>query len=188
MSQSAAGRGAAAQCLPAAPGPRHRDPEMGSSRVALFLSRFDNRVDRKGRVSVPAPFRAALGPQAAQGIVVYPSPVQPALEGCGRERIEQLAASIDSFNPYSEDGGALAAAILTRSAELSFDGEGRVILPEAMMLAAGITDIATFAGRGATFQIWNPEAYAAYERDALERAREQAPQMALRRNGQGPQP
>jgi len=153
--------------------------------VALFLSRFDNKVDRKGRVSVPAPFRAALSQQAFQGVVVYPSPVAPALEGCGRDRIEEIAASIDNFNPYSEEGGALAAAILTRSAELAFDGEGRVVLPEALMTFAGITEAATFAGRGATFQIWNPEAYAVYERDALQRAREQAPELALRRAAQG---
>lgn len=152
--------------------------------MALFLSRFDNKVDRKGRVSVPAPFRAALAGQAFQGVVVYPSPVHPALEGCGRDRIEQIAASIDSFNPYSEEGGALAAAILTRSHELAFDSEGRVVLPEALMEYAGITETATFAGRGAVFQIWNPEAYAVYEREALQRAREQAPQLALRRNGQ----
>lgn len=156
--------------------------------MALFLSRFDNKVDRKGRVSVPAPFRAALSQQAYQGVVVYPSPVAAALEGCGRDRIEEIAASIDSFNPYSEEGGALAAAILTRSAELAFDGEGRVVLPEALMAFAGIGDAATFAGRGATFQIWNPQAYAAYEREALQRAREQAPQLALRRFAQGAAP
>jgi MraZ protein len=156
--------------------------------VALFLSRFDNKVDRKGRVSVPAPFRAALSQQAFQGVVVYPSPVHPALEGCGRDRIEQIAASIDSFNPYSEEGGALAAAILTRSAELAFDGEGRIVLPEPLMQFAGLSEFATFAGRGAVFHIWSPQAYAAYEREALERAREQAPQLALRRNGQGAAP
>src|SRR3546814_19938892 len=63
---------------------------------------FDNKVDRKGRVSVPAPFRAALGQQTFHGIVVYPSPVQPALEGCGRDRIEEIAASLDSFNISEE--------------------------------------------------------------------------------------
>lgn len=153
--------------------------------MALFLSRFDNKVDRKGRVSVPAPFRAALSQQTYQGVVVYPSPVLPALEGSGRDRIEEIAASIDDFNPFSEEGSVLKAAILTRSAELAFDGEGRVVLPESLMAYAGIADAATFAGRGKTFQIWNPEAYAAYEREALQRAREQAPQLALRRAGPG---
>ena len=56
------------------------------------------------------------------------------------------------------------------------------------MRDAGVGEMATFAGRGATFQIWSPDAYAAYEREALERAREQAPQLALRRNGQGAAP
>src|SRR5690606_31394902 len=91
LSQVVAGRGAVSQTPPAAPGPLQRGARSESSRVALFLSRFDNKVDRKGRVSVPAPFRAQLSQQAFHGIIAYPSPVAPAIEGCGRDRIEQIA-------------------------------------------------------------------------------------------------
>ena len=74
---------------------------------------------------------------------------------------------------------AIAAALLTRSHPLPFDGEGRVMLPESLLAHAGISAVCTFAGRGATFQIWQPEAYDAYEAEALERARAEAPALAL---------
>ncbi len=144
-----------------------------------FFSRFDNKVDKKGRVSVPARWRAIIAQQAFQGIVAYPSPVTASVEACGMDRHERLAESIDGFNPFSDSHGAFAAALLTRSHTLAFDGEGRVVLPEGLIEYAGIEGIATFAGRGATFQIWQPEAYETYESEALERARAEAPALAL---------
>ena len=143
--------------------------------MALFLSRFDNKVDRKGRVSVPAQFRAVLAAQSFQGIVAYPSPVLGAVEACGMDRFAELADGIDQgFNQFTDEHGALATALLSRSHQLQFDGEGRVMLPAPLIDHAGITDMATFSGRGRTFQIWNPDAYDVYEREATEKAREAA--------------
>src|SRR3546814_19523666 len=55
--------------------------------VAVFLSTFANKVDRKGRISVPATFRAALEQEKSAGVILYPSFKHPCLEGCGDERI-----------------------------------------------------------------------------------------------------
>lgn len=150
--------------------------------MALFLSRFDNKVDKKGRVSVPASFRADLISDAFAGVVAFPSPGNGgAIDGCDIGRMKQLADGIDSFNPFSAEFGDLATAILTKSHRLPFDGEGRIILPQQLLEHAGITTMATFAGRGATFQIWAPETYEAYEIEATERAKEQAAKFELQR-------
>jgi len=155
--------------------------------VALFLSRFDNKVDGKGRVSVPASFRADLTSEAFAGVIVFPSPVSDgALDACDIDRIKSLSEGIDSLNPFSNEFGDLATAILTKSHRLPFDGEGRVILPQPLLQHAGITAMATFAGRGATFQIWAPEAYEAYELEASDRAKDQAAKFELHsRNNSG---
>lgn len=147
--------------------------------MALFLSRYDNKVDRKGRVSVPAPYRNALATQSFSGIVAYPSPVSNAIECCGMDRMERLAAGIETFNPFSDEFGAFATAILSRAHQLSFDSEGRVMLPEPLIQHANLDGMAAFTGRGPVFQIWNPEAYAAYEQEAAAQARDQAAQLAL---------
>ncbi len=145
----------------------------------MFLSRFDNKVDRKGRVSVPAPWRAVLAGQAFQGIVVYPSLKYEAVEGCGMARISHISESIDNYNPFSDEYDAFTDAILTKSHQLPFDGDGRVILPAAILAHSGITDVAAFAGRGETFQIWRPDAYDAFTARMATKAREEAARLPL---------
>lgn len=146
--------------------------------MALFLSTFEKQIDKKGRVSVPAPFRAALQGQHFGGIIAYASFVNGCIEACGMDRIEQLHQRIEALDPFSEERDAFATAILGGSQQLSFDGEGRVILPETLLKQAGITEKAIFVGKGATFEIWEPEAFAKHERDARELAKQR--RMSLR--------
>jgi len=154
--------------------------------VALFLSTFLNKVDRKGRVSVPASFRNALDGQSFDGIVAFPSFVQPALEASGIDRIEKIAAGIDQFDPFSDEYDAFANAILADSHQLSFGDDGRIVLPELLREHANITDQAAFVGRGPTFQIWEPEAFRDVQEDARKRAREDRASLSLKnRDGEG---
>jgi MraZ protein len=136
--------------------------------VASFISTYENKVDRKGRVSVPAAYRSALGTETYQGVVAYPSLTEPTIEAFGRGTLDELIQrrfdrSLDGGDftqtlvGKSEDG--LVETIMALSSELPFDGEGRIILPARIVEHAGITDRATFVGRGTRFQIWAPDAY-----------------------------
>ena len=68
----------------------------------MFLSSYENKIDKKGRVSVPASFRSFLTTQGYNGFVSYPSFSNPALECCTQDRIEKLSNSIDTLNPFEE--------------------------------------------------------------------------------------
>jgi MraZ protein len=139
-----------------------------------------NKVDRKGRVSVPASFRNALVGQAFDGIVTFPSFVQPAIEASGIDRIESIAAGIDQFDPFSEEYDAFANAILADSHQIGFGDDGRIVLPEALREHANITEYAAFVGRGPTFQIWQPDAFRAVQEEARKRARTERASFSLR--------
>lgn len=134
--------------------------------MALFLSHYNNKLDKKGRVSVPASFRSVLGGQNFAGIVAYASFVHECVEACGMERIEWLNQAIDQLDPYSEERDAFATAILGGSQQLGFDSEGRVMLPESLIEVAQLKDQVTFVGKGHTFEIWNPELYAEHAQKA----------------------
>jgi MraZ protein len=148
--------------------------------MALFLSTYTNKVDKKGRVSVPASFRSALAGQGFNGIIAFRSYVHPAIEGCGWERMERLSASLDDLDQFSEAQDDFAATIFADAEQLPFDGEGRVVLPESLTAHAGITELAAFVGRGPTFQIWNPDAFRAHQEEARNRARRQGMTLRLR--------
>lgn len=148
--------------------------------MALFLSNYTNKIDKKGRISVPANFRNTLLHLPFQGIVVYPSFVNNCIEACGIDRIEQLSESIDTLDPFSEERDAFATAILGDSVQLPFDGEGRVMLPAHLIEMIDITEKAAFVGKGKTFEIWNPEAYEEYANNARSIARKQRGHLRLR--------
>ncbi len=140
--------------------------------MALFLSTFTNKLDKKGRVSVPAQFRAALVGQEFAGIIAYASFINPCIEACGFDRIAKLSANIESLEPFSEERDAFATAILGGSVQISFDGEGRVMLPEPLLKDAGIKDQVLFVGKGETFEMWEPKAFEEYAARARALARE----------------
>ena len=149
--------------------------------MALFLSTFVNKVDRKGRVSVPAAFRAKLAAEGFAGAVLFPSISAAAIEGCGMDRMEEMSRGIDAFDPYSDEHEAFALSILADAHQLAFDTEGRVLLPPALLAHANIGEQAAFVGRGSTFQIWEPAALAEGQREARRRARDERLSLKLNR-------
>ncbi|KZD06998.1 division/cell wall cluster transcriptional repressor MraZ [Oceanibaculum pacificum] len=154
--------------------------------MAVFIGQHENKIDRKGRVSVPSKFRAQLAEETFQGVVVYPSPKFTALEGCSFKRIEQVAASLDDLDMLSDNADDLAATILAEARELPFDSEGRIMLPKELLDEAGIDSAVLFVGQGKTFQIWAPEAYKRRKEEARERIRSGEVTLKLRRdNGAG---
>jgi len=152
----------------------------------LFLSTYQNKIDKKGRVSVPASFRGALTKAAGKeedfsGIVAYGSFINRCIEACGIDRIRKLSGRIELLDPFSEERDAFATTILGGSQQLAFDGEGRVMLPESLMTLAQLSDMAVFVGKGETFEIWEPRAFEEY----AARARELAREKRLRLRGEG---
>ena len=141
--------------------------------MAMFLSSTTNKVDAKGRVSVPAAYRAALAGQAFHGIVALPSFKYAAIQCGGMDWMEQLNSGISAYDLFSDEHDTLTAALFTRTEQLAFDGEGRVVLPAALVEHANLTKTAAFVGRGPLFEIWEPEAFAEYQNEATKRAAEQ---------------
>lgn len=144
--------------------------------MSVYFGTFENKVDRKGRVSVPATFRQNLATSAFQGIIAFRYHTPEAVEACSLEFMERLDLSLADFDLFSEAHDDLAFNIFAESHQLPFDGEGRVILPAALLEITGISDRAAFVGKGPTFQIWEPAALATRKAEA----RERAPNLTLR--------
>ena len=140
--------------------------------MALFLSTYKNRLDKKGRLSIPAPYRAVIAKGEFAGVVAYGSFVNPCIEACDIARIEKLSESIDNLDPYSDERDAFATAILGGASQLSFDGEGRISLPDGLIETAGLEQEAMIVGKGKTFEIWKPETFADYAAKARDLAKQ----------------
>ena len=136
----------------------------------MFLSSYENKIDKKGRVSVPATFRSHLSSLGYNGFITYPSFNHSALEACSQDRIEKLSTTIDSLNPFEEKRDYFATSVLSESENLQFDTEGRVVISEKLLSHAKIKNNALFVGLGKTFQIWEPKNFEKFKVFARKRA------------------
>jgi MraZ protein len=137
----------------------------------VFLSHFSRALDAKGRLSLPASFRAVLARENFEGVFIHPALDAPALD-CGGQRlmreIESLLATLPAYSPERED---LSLALLGASEIVRLDAEGRLLLNERQKAAIGLAREAVFVGQGEKFQLWAAEAFAMRLDAARTRAR-----------------
>ena len=136
----------------------------------MFLSSYENKIDKKGRVSVPATFRSHLNSMGYNGFISYPSFNHSALEACSQDRIEKLSNTIDSLNPFEEKRDFFATSILSESENLQFDTEGRVSLSNKLLNHAKIKNNILFVGLVKKFQIWEPKNFEKFKIVARKKA------------------
>jgi len=137
-----------------------------------FLGTHQSRLDAKGRVSVPAPFRAALraGSDTAT-MILRPSHQLACIEAWPHAVFDALAAPLEQFDVFSDTQNDLATTLYADATPLEADKEGRIVLPERLLRHAGIGDVLEFMGVGKIFQIWHPEAAERRRAEARERVR-----------------
>jgi MraZ protein len=136
----------------------------------MFLSTYENKLDKKGRVSVPASYRSYLSNLGFNGAICFPSFNNQAIEAWPQDRIEKISNTIDSLNPFEEKRDFFATSILSESTNLQFDSEGRISLSSKLIKHARIKNSMVFVGQGKTFQIWEPITFEKFKSTARKKA------------------
>ena len=136
----------------------------------MFLSTYENKLDKKGRVSVPAQFRSYLSNLGYNGVICFPSFNHQCIESWSQDRIEKITNSIDNLNPFEEKKDYFATSILAESINLQFDSEGRILLTLKLLKHAKIKNSVLFVGQGKTFQIWEPTSFEKFKVNAKKKS------------------
>ena len=142
-----------------------RRARLRSSEMNRFVSTFTNRIDAKGRVSIPAAFRGVLERDGysqgdAGGIYCYPSLDAPALDAGGERLAQKIDRLLAGLPDYSDERDELSVALYGDVHVLGIDGDGRIVVPEQLRAHAGLSAHVTFVGLGDKFQMWQPERFA----------------------------
>ncbi len=155
--------------------------------MELFLSTFVNRVDRKGRVSVPATFRSTLATHVCHPnqVVLSPSFKYEAIDGTGSDHLTEMMEGLNTLDQYSDRRDDLAL-VFAESRSLQIDGEGRIVLPDELKGHAQIEDEVAFVGLGTMFQLWEPQRFNRHRAEARERSRRGGVTLPVRRALAGP--
>ena len=136
----------------------------------MFLSTYENKLDKKGRVSVPASYRSYLSNLGYNGVICYPSFNNQSIEAWPQDRLEKISNSIDTLNPFEEKRDFFATSILSESINLQFDNEGRITLSQKLLNHALIKQSMMFVGQGKTFQIWEPKTFEKFRMNARKKS------------------
>ena len=126
-----------------------------------FMGNHPARFDVKGRISVPAAFRAALRAASSDGgapMILRPSHLFPCVEGWPAAAFDELAAKLERMDLFGQDHNDLSLTIYGDAQSLEPDKEGRVILSADLVAHANLGQCVLFLCQGRMFQIWEPEA------------------------------
>ena len=131
-----------------------------------FVGKFLNKIDKKGRVSVPALWRPKLLGKDFSGIVAQKSDYN-SIDAYSQKYLESYQDWLDKQDPLLETN-EYEATLIFGSSMLPFDQEGRVLIPEILRNNSSLTNDALFVGMGRKFRIWEPNSFANYEQKARE--------------------
>jgi MraZ protein len=127
-----------------------------------FRGTHENRLDAKGRVSIPAQFRAVLREglelDAPIKLMLRPSDRHDCMECWPIAKFELLARSLDGLDPLSAEYEDRASVIYGDTTDVDLDKEGRIALTPAVVAKAKITGRVAFVGMGDQFHLWEPDA------------------------------
>ena len=124
--------------------------------MKLFLSTYEFKIDKKGRVSLPSSYRSILYENNKIELILFKSFKYKSIEGCGYKHIENIAKRIDQLDIFSDDQDDFTTSIFSELKHVNLDSEGRFIIPENLRDYAELKNEVTFVGQGHSFQIWNP--------------------------------
>ena len=123
----------------------------------MFLSTSHNKIDKKGRISVPSPYRSQLELEGGP-LILFKSLQFKCLEGTSIQRMKQYVDAIDELDGMSDEASILRM-MMADAVEIKYDSEGRITLPDDLISFSGIKNTAVFMGIGRSFLVWSNTEY-----------------------------
>jgi len=123
----------------------------------MFLGEYEHTIDAKGRLAVPAKFRA----QMDRGAVISKG-MGTCLSVYTMERWDEKSAELAS-GKTSDDLRDFERRIYPSASEVELDGQGRMVIPAKLRSYAGLASEVTVAGVRDHFEIWDRTAWQTYQ-------------------------
>ena len=150
-----------------------------------FLSNAINNVDKKGRVSIPAAFRTLLEKRKETQLYTLQSIDMPTIDAGGTDLLIAYEKRMADLDPLTSEYDDLSFYYHGDSAWMKIDGDGRIVLSDALREHTGIADQVAFVGRGIFFQMWEPEKFTTYRREARARILQMKQSLIQKSSDQG---
>jgi len=120
----------------------------------MFLGRYLHTIDEKGRITIPAKFREALG-----DTVYITQGFDGNLQAFPPDLFEQLSNQVRSISYLDANSRRLRRILFSNAEQTRFDSAGRILLPSFLRETANLTETAIVVGSGEYFELWSPESW-----------------------------
>jgi len=124
----------------------------------MLLGEYRHNLDTKGRVAIPAKFREKL---AAGAIITR------GLDNClfvfGPKEWEALAAKLTALPLSQSNSRAFVRLMLSGAADVEFDAQGRILIPDYLRKYAGLDKKVVITGLYSRLEIWGEEQWEKYK-------------------------
>ncbi|MBU6448189.1 MAG: cell division/cell wall cluster transcriptional repressor MraZ [Rhodospirillales bacterium] len=148
---------------------------FGLGAMKQFFGSHENKRDIKGRVSVPASFRAVWSDHQDMTLILRPSFIEGCVEAWPLPNYERFQAKVNAMEEMSREQVGLQTQVYSDAEEVELDGQGRILITGYLAEIAGLSDAVFFMGRGDHFLIWEPKAGKAFR----EASRSMAPKLSF---------
>lgn len=133
---------------------------MGWSGTKTSLyGRHTHAIDAKGRVSLPAKFRAELGER-----VVVSEGFDRCLYVHAVENFEALVEKLNTLSLGKKEARDLTRGLLSGAHDAEVDTHGRILLPPDLREYAGLEREVVIVGVSTRVEIWDRQAYEEFHR------------------------
>ncbi|HYH81310.1 MAG TPA: division/cell wall cluster transcriptional repressor MraZ [Longimicrobium sp.] len=122
-----------------------------------YLGSFEHRIDEKDRLSLPAQFRRESGEQTLVLVHVFPESLTLYPEHTWQQ-VEQRLREMMRLQPAAR---AYVLRVTANAVEVAPDKQGRILVPQRLQDAVGITGPTLVVGAIDRIELWNPERFAA---------------------------
>ncbi|MEQ8241586.1 MAG: division/cell wall cluster transcriptional repressor MraZ [Cyclobacteriaceae bacterium] len=126
--------------------------------MAFFTSEYECKLDTKGRLVLPAKFKANL-PEVSTTELVIRKGFESSLILYPMLEYKKIHARINALNEFDEEQRKLKRNFFRSIAEVGLDSAGRILLPKAMLAHAKLEKDALLIGMGNYIEMWNPEVF-----------------------------
>jgi MraZ protein len=130
----------------------------------VFKGTYRYKIDPKGRLPVPAPFRKALAQGGATTLVA--TVLDQCLAIYPQAEWERLEAQLGALPAFSKPVKALSRLLASRASDCEMDVQGRIRLPPALRSAAGLGREAVVLGVLNRIEVWAPETWETFLRES----------------------
>lgn len=123
----------------------------------MFLGTTSLTLDAKGRVAIPARYRARLEEMCGGKLIISYNAYEKCLPIYPEDEWQRCMQNMDAVNDKSVKFAAYQRMLYSWTYEVDMDSNGRVLIPQVSRDEIGLEKNAFLIGHGKKFELWSEE-------------------------------